>query len=362
MTDKETLGPNTKEFYCALEYLFSYQKEAKPILENSFQQKLQEAENISSLNKEVVERLAEFCQKGKMLRGALITLGYEAFGGEKREAVIPFSAAYEILGSAILIHDDIIDQSELRQGEITIHNYYAQSKDSHYGESMGITIGDLAHTFALEILSDPQNPIPPESRLGAINHVSRIIQQTTHGEILDINWNNFDLLQEEDILKIQKYKTAFYTFSGPLQLGAILAEAHPESLNVLEEYGIPIGLAFQIKDDILGIFGSVEKFGKPVDTDIREGKVTLLAFYAFQNATAAQKEFLKKFYGNREIGKSEVEQIREIFRQTGAFRKAEEKAKKFVEEGKMAIPKITPNTNIRNVLTNLADFVIERER
>jgi len=363
MSINEILAPrSTESFPSALEYLSSYQKEAKPILEKFFQNKILQAREISPLNEKAVERLAEFCQKGKMLRGALIMLGYELLGGEKREAVIPFSAAYEILGSAILIHDDIIDQSELRRGEPAIHNYYAQDKDSHYGEAMGITIGDLAHTFALEILSNPQNPISPEARLAAINHVSQIIQQTTHGEILDINWNNFNSLQEEDILKIQKYKTSFYTFSGPLQLGAILAGAQPESLNVFEEYGLTIGLAFQIQDDILGIFGQEKIFGKPVDADIKEGKVTLLSFYAFQKANEKQKQFLKKFYGNSQIGESEIKIIRQIFKKTGAEEKARMMAEKLINEGKKAVSKLTTNSSYQKIFTQIADFVITRQR
>lgn len=363
MKTKEILTSHLPEvFPSALEYLSSYKKETEPLFEEFFRIKKTKARDFGSIQEEVIDKLASFCQKGKMLRGTLVMLGYETFGGEQRKAVLAPSVGYEILASAFLIHDDIMDRTKLRREEITFHNFYAQKKDLHYGESMALLIGNLAYILAGQLQTDLQNPIPEKWRNLATNHIYNIVENTLYGQISDINQTDLSYLTEEKVLETLKNKTAYYSCSGPLEVGAILAGKPLESLRPLEKYGLPIGLAFQIQDDILGIFGKEKTFGKPVDVDIKEGKVTLLAFYAFQNANEEQRKDLKKLYGNSKIGEGEAQIIRQIFKKTGAEEKAKTVAEKLVNEGKKAVSEITTNSYYQKIFNQIADFVVSRSK
>lgn len=349
-------------FPSALEYLSSYKKETKPLFEEFFQRKKEKARDFGAIQEEVVDKLASFCQKGKMLRGALVMLGYETFEGKQRQTVLAPSVGYEILASAFLIHDDIMDRTKLRREEITFHHFYAQKKDSHYGEAMALLVGNLAYILAGQLQTDLQNPIPEKWRNLATNHIYNIVENTLYGQISDINQTDLSSLTEEKVLETLKNKTAYYSCSGPLELGGILAGKPLESLKSLEKYGIPIGLAFQIQDDILGIFGKEKTFGKPVDADIKDGKVTLLSFYAFQKANEEERKDLRKFYGNPKIGDFEAQIIRQIFRKTGAEEKARIAAEKLVNEGKKAISEITTNPFYQKIFSQIAEFVLSRNK
>lgn len=202
--------------------------------------------------------LINSCRGGKRIRGTLVKLGYEIVGGglhlrgEKNALhlggeITKVGAALEILHSAILIHDDIIDQSPTRRG---LPSLYKALGGGHYGISQAIGLGDIGLYLPIQIIADSN--FPDEFKNKALSYLSKTIVNTGWGEVLDVDLvNQKGKIPEEDIILLYKLKTAQYTISGPLILGAILAGAEEQLVRALEEFGENAGIAFQIQDDIL---------------------------------------------------------------------------------------------------------------
>ncbi|MCL2839290.1 MAG: 4-hydroxy-3-methylbut-2-enyl diphosphate reductase [Defluviitaleaceae bacterium] len=258
-------------------------------------------------------------QGGKRIRGAMIKLGAE-IAGEKSDGFLPVAMAYELFQTAILIHDDIIDKSPMRRGRATIHT--AES-DPHFGNSRAICIGDYGLFLANKILAESN--IPPETLIKIFRLFSQIQLTTLEGEIMDVSlpMHPIDIPDDYEnftntVGHIFEYKTAWYTLVGPIMLGAIYSGADDNLLNLLHDITMPLGIAFQIKDDLLGIYGSEESLGKPALSDIHEKKQTLLYGYAYKHATEAQRVALDAIYGNPTATIQDLDTVREIFEATGA--------------------------------------------
>lgn len=259
-------------------------------------------------------------QGGKRLRGALIKLGEIIAGVEETPNCKNIAMAYEIFQTAILIHDDIIDKSETRRGKKTIH---ASESEPHFGISRAICIGDYGLFLANKILAE--SGLSSEILAKVFRLFSEIQLKTLEGEIMDVSLPSFpiDITAEYDeysrvVRGIYESKTAWYTLAGPIMLGAICGGASEELLNLLRDITLPLGMAFQIKDDMLGVFASEKVLGKPALSDIIEKKQTVLYGYAQKHATPEQKLRLKKSYGNPCANSSDLETVREIFIATGA--------------------------------------------
>ncbi|MGB9911502.1 MAG: polyprenyl synthetase family protein [Microgenomates group bacterium] len=350
-------------------YLTSYINSAKPLLDDFFEEQKNEAEKISPLAGEMIDYYRNFMEGGKMIRGMLTKLGYEIAGGKEEEKILWVSLYPEIIHSFLLIHDDIMDEDEIRRGKPTAHLYYAflgrkkyHLKDaSHYGLSMAIDLGDLGNYLAGEALL--KSNFPPEKILALIKLANRIFLDTAFGQALDITGEAKKNWSKNYILKIFLFKTARYSVVGPLQFGAVLANANKKFLNAFKNYGEAVGIAFQIQDDILGMFGEEEIVGKDTGKrDIKEGKLTLLIEEAQKRASPEQKLFLKRVYGKRDISSKEVKEVKEIIINTGALEYCQKYAQKLVEKGKKFIPQITPLKDFQEVLETFADFVIERKK
>lgn len=208
--------------------------------------------------------LLSSCKGGKRIRGVLVKLGYEITSAnwkvqsgkldrELDREIIKVGAAYEILHTAILIHDDIIDRSALRRGQTSL---YKALGGGHYGISQAISLGDIGLYLPIKIIAS--SSFSNEHKIKALKHLSEVIINTGWGEILDVELPHQNLPSEEDIALLQNLKTAQYTISGPLILGAILAGAKSDLAGVrknliklLREFGEAAGIAFQIQDDIL---------------------------------------------------------------------------------------------------------------
>jgi geranylgeranyl diphosphate synthase, type I len=298
------------------------------------------------------------CQGGKRLRGTLVKLGYELAGGKATDEIIKPALALEIFQTAILAHDDVFDQSPLRRGKPTL--YRALGGD-HYGMSQAVCLGDISFFLATKIISETnfQNDLCNK----AVSLFSEMVINTGWGEMLDIALPNLKEAKKEiDVMTIQKLKTADYTVTYPLSLGATLAGASDELLQPLRLVGENLGIAFQIQDDILGVFGDEKTLGKSVTSDVEEGKNTLLIVEALQNADGNQKEYLEKYYGKGEIGKENLEEIKRIFIETGALEYSRKKAADFVEAAKKEIIKMPAEKEYKEMLIQMADFLVERQR
>ncbi|MCL2357940.1 MAG: polyprenyl synthetase family protein [Defluviitaleaceae bacterium] len=269
-------------------------------------------------------RDARFSIKG--VEGSVAPLVGVQGQSPRKPELIAATVAYEIFQTAILIHDDIIDKSETRRGKRTIH---ASESDAHFGTSRAICIGDYGLFLANKILAEAG--FAPEILAKLFRLFAEIQIKTIQGEIMDVSLPVLpvDILKQYDeymriVGAIYDSKTAWYTLAGPLMLGAVCGGASDEAINVLREIALPLGMAFQIKDDLLGVFASEEVLGKPPLADVAEKKQTILYGFALKHASPEQRDRLEKIYGNPLADEAGLLTVREIFTQTGAKKFAED--------------------------------------
>jgi len=216
------------------EYFLPYASEIDKFLARFFNQRIKEGNKFDPISGDVWRKLQGFVTGGKRIRGGLVRLGYECFKKASKEKILPISAAIEITHGAILIHDDIIDESPLRHGRPTVHklyeNYYQkcyqQGDASHYGESMAIIVGIVGYYGGISLLS--QARFSGELKAKAIDEMARFMIETGYGETLDVDLAHRLKIEEKDVLTIHTLKTAQYTIVGPLKIGGILAGAREQ--------------------------------------------------------------------------------------------------------------------------------------
>ena len=287
--------------------------------------------------KENLELLKNLNSDGKLIRGFLIALGYKMLKEDVNYSYY-LSLAYELFQTSILIHDDIIDNDNLRRGKDTIHyaNYkkYKSLNDGDAkkaSESIAICIGDYGFFKVNEIIINNYKNSPHFAKL--FKYYNDIVLKTVEGEIVDVvlsfegKYNAVEKDLEDNIMLIYKLKTAFYTIIGPLCLGLILGGAEDEKLKDIKIFGEKIGIAFQIQDDILGIYADM---GKVIGSDIKEFKQTILYCYTLKNEK--YKNELLKYYGKENITELEIQETRRIFKECGAYEYATNLMNKYYDE------------------------------
>jgi geranylgeranyl diphosphate synthase type I len=168
-------------------------------------------------------------------------------------------------------------------------------------------------------------------------------------------------VSEKDVLQVHEFKTSRYTIEGPLHLGAILAGASEKDLDVLSAYGLPLGQAFQLQDDVLGTFGREEKLGKPVDSDLKQGKKTVLVLRALEKASPEQKKKLLACLGNKDLTKEMAEEARNIIKATGSYDYSKTLAEKLCLQAKQAIQKSRFRSEGKDFLLGIADYMLHRD-
>ena len=313
---------------------------------------------------------------GKRIRGAMIKLGEQIASNRSSNNYLPLAVGYEIFQTSILIHDDIIDKSETRRGKPTIHantademknrNAAPDAAAEHFGMSKALCIGDYGFFIAYQILSECN---AESSVLAKIYKLySQILSKTCEGEIMDVilPYKNISIPDNYDeyrylVTQIFEYKTAWYTLAGPVMLGAVCGGADGELVDLLKNIAIPLGVAFQIKDDLLGIYSSEEILGKPMFSDIKEKKQTLLYGYAFKNADEHDRELLKRHYGDENAGIENVEIIKRIFETTGAKKYAEDEIRRLTEISGTLIGSAAIPGEYKILLGGLASYLTTRK-
>ncbi len=283
---------------------------------------------------------------GKRIRGALVMAGYEMCGGTNRNMIVQAARAIEMLHAYMLIIDDIQDRSDLRRGKPSAHKmieqYHRDHKfkgdAAHAGMSLALMAGLAGAHSAQAILANME--AEPQLRLNALSITNRTMAITAHGQTLDIINELVESPDPSDIEKVLEWKTALYTVINPLHVGMVLAGAGCEATNAITPYGHFAGKAFQITDDILGIYGDEKDLGKTPGDDIREGKGTLLALYALKHAAQADRDFLKKCLGNPKLSVKDFEECRRIIKDSGALDHAQKEAAKHLDEALSSLDKV----------------------
>lgn len=310
----------------AEKYLEWFKKEFDLQLLTFLNQKKQEAAEINPEAGVLVDEIIRFSKNGgRRVRPAFMYSGYVASGGRAHDAILYASMAVELLHVFALIHDDIIDDSDLRRGEPTTHKAFEKQhknrkllgNSTEYGLSTAILAGDLALSFAEEIMTTA--PFPQERLRRARYFFDQMKTQVIYGEYLDVLGGYQKSLTEDEVLQILDYKTAKYTVERPLHIGAMLAGSDYHILKTFTAYAIPFGQAFQMQDDLVGTFGDEKAIGKPNDSDIKEGKKTLLLAKAYENSNEKERKLLSEIVGNKKASEKEIAMVRKIFRKTGAY-------------------------------------------
>ena len=298
---------------------------------------------------------------GKRLRPAFCHWGFVGAGGDPDDQrVVDAGAALEILHAFALFHDDVMDDSATRRGEETLHRRFARQlvadggagEPRRYGEGVALLVGDVAHVYADALL------IGAEPAVWALWNELRL--EVNVGQLLDVIGSARRERRLDVAERICRYKSGKYTVERPLQLGALLAapEAGDRWLAPLSAYGLPLGDAFQMRDDVMGAFGRSEQTGKPVGDDLREGKPTPLLAMAVAHADPAQRAVLD-LVGSA-LDDDAVARVQQTIVDTGALDLMERRIADLRDEAILALSDVPASSAVRSELTELALFVTDR--
>ncbi len=321
---------------------------------------------------DAIAELVRMSRGGKRLRAAFCYWtwagSHDAAGGDiddvdgpERIAAIDAGAAFELLQTFALIHDDVMDDADQRRSEPTIHTVAAQQLEAggligeprRFGEGVAILIGDLSHVYADRLISgrsEQAQSIWDELRI-----------ELNLGQYLDMRAAAEIQPDQTTARRVATFKTALYTIVRPMQVGAALGceGATPDLLAAIDTFGRPVGQAFQLRDDLLGVVGERDRVGKPVGDDLREGKATELVAIASDRATEAQQKLLATI-GERDLSDAQIVSIVDVLEETGAIRAVEDRIDKLVETAALAADDLPFDRGIRETLVSLANYVAAR--
>jgi len=282
--------------------------------------------SLSKISPFLFQNIKSFVfRKGKRVRPILFIMGYLGFAKKSTSGLYASAASFELLHDFLLVHDDIIDKSDTRRGKPSMHkmlnNYLAKyNKGIKFnGQDLAIVVGDVMYATAIHaFLSINEDMVRKEK---ALRNFIKAAIFTGGGEFIELLYGIKDIakITKQDIYKIYDYKTAHYTFSAPLCSGAILAGASQAEIQRLTQYGIYLGRAFQIKDDVLGMFADEDKIGKSTLTDLQESKKTLLIWYTYHHSSGNNKRIIKSIFAKEIVHKTDLSKIRKIIILCGAL-------------------------------------------
>ena len=275
----------------------------------------------------MTEEVAQFLSGGKRLRPRFCFWGHLGAGGLDSDEIVQAAAALELFQACAIIHDDVMDGSDTRRGRPAVHRRFAdlhaeegwEGSADAFGNGAAILLGDLCLAWADEQLMSS----------GIVNPEARHVFDTMRAELMAGQY--LDLLEQvrghstvESALRVARFKSAKYTIVEPLHLGGCLASASPEVLGTYTAYGMPLGEAFQLRDDLLGVFGDPSVTGKPAGDDLREGKRTALVALALERATDSQAALVRRLLGDPALDPAGVEALQGVLIETGAVDRVED--------------------------------------
>ncbi|GHE98545.1 polyprenyl synthetase family protein [Streptomyces fumanus] len=321
--------------------------------------------------------LLDFVQAGgKRLRPFLTMLGWHAVGARGTErAALYLAASLELFHVFALIHDDVMDGSETRRGHPSLHRAQGRRFASllacaghtrpvkdvtrRLGEGAAILIGDAALAWSEELFwrGDPA----PEQCARVVPLLCRMRTELVHGQYLDLEASARAMVTVEEALTIARYKSAKYSVEHPLHLGAALGGATPQVLEALSAYALPAGEAFQLRDDLLGVYGDPRQTGKSALDDLREGKKTVLVCLARQAADAEQHRVLDTLLGRGDLDEEGADRLRAVLEDTGARMRTESMIADRARQAKAALRQLPANAAVRASLHTLITRLVQRD-
>ena len=318
--------------------------------------------------------LAEICDAveifvlggGKRLRPAFAYWGYRGAGGVDNDAVVAAVSALELVQASALIHDDLMDRSDTRRGEPAVHRRFEarhatagwRGASAAFGDSAAVLLGDLALVWSDELLHT--SGVEPADLARARAVFDEMRTEVTVGQYLDVLTQATGDTSVERAGKVARYKSAKYTIERPLLLGAALAGASPEVSAAYSAFGLPLGEAFQMRDDVLGVFGDPGQTGKPAGDDLREGKRTYLVAAAFSALDDASRAELDAGLGDKSLDDAGVARLRALIQDSRARDRTEERITTLTTAALAALESAEIDSEARTVLRELADAATRR--
>lgn len=327
-------------------------------VERFLQEQRETAEILGAEARSFVEAGAAAASGGKRFRARFCLAGWDATATasdasliEIPDAVIAAAAALEVFHAAALVHDDIIDNSDTRRGAPAAHRAFEASHRAAawagdadaFGRSAAVLLGDLLVAWSDDLFESGLLAHADPAVAGAARHeYARMRREVTIGQFLDVAEESAhvvvpDAEHAERALRIASLKSGRYSVQHPLLLGAVLAEADAAQYEALSAFGHPVGLAFQLRDDVLGVFGDSAVTGKPVGDDLREGKRTLIVAYTRERLEPEALRVFDELLGDPELTAEQVAFLQQTMRDTGALRRVEELINGWVEEADRAL-------------------------
>ncbi len=286
---------------------------------------------------------------GKRLRPFLLIKSSQLFDNDYVD-LIPIASAIEILHTFTLIHDDIMDNDPIRRGVPTIH--------TKWNESIAILSGDLLYALSFQFVN--QSNLSYEIKSKISTELAKVGIDLCEGQTMDMEFELRNDVSVEEYFKMIELKTGAL-FKTSVKIAALISNSSQEQIEALENYALNLGIAFQIVDDILGLIGEEKQFGKPIGSDLREGKKTFLLLYALENLEKIKKQKLHQILRKNEKNEEDIKMAMELISSTNAIKIAEEKSKEFIQKSIDSIS-IFPKTKIRDELVEIAQMAINRSK
>lgn len=294
----------------------------------------------------IANSLKEYLSDGKRFRPIFSLIGFLGANGELNNSVFQAVSSLEFLQASALIHDDLMDSSDTRRGRPAIHK--------QFGDAAAILIGDLALVWNEKALHDSGLE---SKEVNSIHDIMRT--ELMAGQFLDVYEQTQNSFSVERSLKIARYKSGKYSIERPLHFGAALAKPVDVErfYSIYSEYGLPLGEAFQLRDDLLGVFGDPIETGKPAGDDLREGKRTALVAYAHDRGDSATKKLIET-----KLGTSKIDGLADAILNSGAVTHVEDLIEKLSEAALDAIERDELNQDAKYLLIEMVSLVTKRTR
>ena len=351
----------------SVEALLDYKEKVDRELRTFFEAEIEKTGAVHPLVHSMMETLAEYTLRGgKRIRAAMVYYGHKCFSDDNLEEVVKASMVIELMQSYLLIHDDWMDKDDMRRGGPAVHKTYQDlfqreypGQDTfHLSESLAVLAGDALQALSFELMAGSK--FDSGNLCRAINALAHTATHVVYGQVLDLLASSVEA-DPEYISKVRQLKTASYTFEGPLHIGAALAGAGDEEMRSLSAYATPLGEAFQLQDDILGLYGDEQKVGKPIGSDLVEGKRTLLILNALEKTDSVQTNMIQQALGNPDLTLKQLEQVRNIVRDTGSLEYSQDLARRLISDAKRAIVDQSWKKEGKDFLLWDADYMLQRD-
>lgn len=338
-------------------------------LANYFDQEIKLGFGFNQRQKSVVKEMLLHTKEhnlrpSKRLRASFVNYGYGLGGGKINEKVWKAAMGVELVHTAILMHDDFMDGDNTRRGGPTTHKYYQDKahNNAHYGISMAANVGDAIMSMGYELTANcgfEENKVLPMLR-----NFFRTVVNTAYGQSYDITLELFPNWTENDVITLHQAKTSIYTYENPLKVGAYLAGLPKETFPILHDYAMDGGVAFQLQDDVLGVFGTPEKTGKSSDSDLLQGKCTMLVLKVFNDGTTGQQNAVRKVWGKLEASRKDLDDAKQSVIDSGSLKYSNDLARKYAAKAAKTasgLRNLDLNSESIDYIQGIAEYMVNRK-